>query len=177
MQQEFFTNGCCEYVNIVFHQRLTNSDFYTSCSQLFTILILVIPVLCSAMCVDENNFHLGNTNEMQILCVNLCQCYFMNMIYPWSYSTNALCIQYTVFVDSQILLQHSFNPSQEKDDQLLGEEAQNTGNSVLKQTTRSVRDIFHPKGCSLSAHMTPQNRKGTKNGKIPQHIHRLFLYQ
>ena len=22
----------------------------------------------------------------------------MNMIYPWSYSTNALCIQYTVFV-------------------------------------------------------------------------------
>ena len=98
MQQEFFTNGCCEYVNIVFHQRLTNSDFYTSCSQLFTILILVIPVLCSAMCVDENNFHLGNTNEMQILCVNLCQCCFMNMIYPWSYSTNALCMQYTVSV-------------------------------------------------------------------------------
>jgi hypothetical protein len=31
-----------------------------------------------------------------------------------------------------VLLQHSFNASREKDDQLLGEEAQNTGNSVLK---------------------------------------------
>ena len=71
MQQEFFTNGCCEYVNIVFHQRLTNSDFYTSCSQLFTILILVIPIPCCAMCFDAIKFHLGTSYEMQILCVNL----------------------------------------------------------------------------------------------------------
>ena len=33
---------------------------------------------------------------------------------------------------TRVLLQHSFNASREKDDQLLGEEAQNTGNSVLK---------------------------------------------
>ena len=33
---------------------------------------------------------------------------------------------------TRVLLQHSFNASREKDDQLLGKEAQNTGNSVLK---------------------------------------------
>jgi hypothetical protein len=33
---------------------------------------------------------------------------------------------------TRVLLQHSFNASRVKDDQLLGEEAQNIGNSVLK---------------------------------------------
>ena len=31
--------------------------------------------------------------------------------------------------------------------------------------------------CSLSAQMTPQDRQGTRNGKIPQHMHRLLVYQ
>ena len=31
--------------------------------------------------------------------------------------------------------------------------------------------------CSLSAQMTPRDRQGTRNGKIPQHIRRLFVCQ
>ena len=32
-------------------------------------------------------------------------------------------------------------------------------------------------GCSPSAQMTPRERQGTRNRKIPQHIRRLFVYQ
>ena len=32
-------------------------------------------------------------------------------------------------------------------------------------------------GCSPSAQMTPWDRQGTRNGKIPQHIRRLLVYQ
>jgi hypothetical protein len=32
-------------------------------------------------------------------------------------------------------------------------------------------------GCSPSAQMTPRDRQGTRNGKIPQHMRRLLVYQ
>ena len=32
-------------------------------------------------------------------------------------------------------------------------------------------------GCSPSAQMTPWDRQGTRNGKIPQHMRRLLVYQ
>jgi hypothetical protein len=32
-------------------------------------------------------------------------------------------------------------------------------------------------GCSPLAQMTPRDRQGTRNGKIPQHMRRLLVYQ
>jgi hypothetical protein len=58
------------------------------------------------------------------------------------------------------------------------------GRRPRTQETRSLNRpqevlemYFTLTGCSLSAQMTPQDRQGTRNGKIPQHIRRLLVYQ
>ena len=58
------------------------------------------------------------------------------------------------------------------------------GRRPRTQETRSVNrpqegleTYFTLTGCSLSAQMMLRDRQGTRNGKIPQHIRRLFVYQ
>jgi hypothetical protein len=47
----------------------------------------------------------------------------------------------------------------------------------LNRPQEGLETYFTLTGCSLSAQMTPRDRQGTRNGKIPQHIRRLFVYQ
>ena len=47
----------------------------------------------------------------------------------------------------------------------------------LNRPQERLETFFTLTGCSLSAQMTPQDRQGTRNGKLPQHKHRLIVYQ
>jgi hypothetical protein len=47
----------------------------------------------------------------------------------------------------------------------------------LNRPQEGLETYFTLTGCSLSAQMTPRDRQGTRNGKIPQHIRRLLVYQ
>jgi hypothetical protein len=47
----------------------------------------------------------------------------------------------------------------------------------LNRPHKGLETYFTLTGCSLSAQMTPRDRQCTRNGKIPQHIRRLLLYQ
>jgi hypothetical protein len=47
----------------------------------------------------------------------------------------------------------------------------------LNRPQEGLETYFTLTGCSLSAQMTPRNRQGTRNGKIPQHKRRLIVYQ
>ena len=78
---------------------------------------------------------------------------------------------------TQILLQHSFNASREKDDQLLGRRPRTQETRSLNRPQEGLETYFTLTGCSLSAQMTPRDRQGTRNGKIPQHMRRLLVYQ
>ena len=78
---------------------------------------------------------------------------------------------------TQILLQQSFNASREKDDQLLGRRPRTQETRSLNRPQERLETFFTLTGCSLSAQMTPRDRQGTRNGKIPQHMRRLLVYQ
>ena len=47
----------------------------------------------------------------------------------------------------------------------------------LNRPQEGLETYFTLTGCSLSAQMTPRDRQGTRNGKIPQHMRRLLVYQ
>ena len=47
----------------------------------------------------------------------------------------------------------------------------------LHRPQEGLETYFTLTGCSLSAEMMLRDRQGTRNGKIPQHIHRLFVNQ
>jgi hypothetical protein len=47
----------------------------------------------------------------------------------------------------------------------------------LNRPQERLETYFTLTGCSLSAQMMPRDRQGTRNRKIPQHMHRLFVYQ
>ena len=53
----------------------------------------------------------------------------------------------------------------------------NTGTQSLNSPQERLETFFTLTGCSLSAQMTPWDRQGTRNGKIPQHMRRLLVYQ
>ena len=76
-----------------------------------------------------------------------------------------------------VLLQHSFNASREKDDQLLGRRPRTQETLSLNRPQEGLETYFTLTGCSSSAQMTPRDRQGTRNGKIPQHMCRFFVYQ
>lgn len=78
---------------------------------------------------------------------------------------------------TQILLQQSFNASREKDDQLLWRRPRTQETRSLNRPQEVLEMYFTLTGCSLSAQMTPRDRQGTRNGKIPQHMCRLLVYQ
>ena len=78
---------------------------------------------------------------------------------------------------TRILLQQSFNASREKDDQLLGRRPRTQETRSLNRPQEWLETYFTLTGCSPSAQMTPRDRQGTRNGKIPQHMRRLLVYQ
>jgi hypothetical protein len=47
----------------------------------------------------------------------------------------------------------------------------------LNRPKERLQTYFTLTGCSLSAQMTPRDRQGTRNGKIPQYMCRLHVYQ
>jgi hypothetical protein len=47
----------------------------------------------------------------------------------------------------------------------------------LNRPQEGLESYFTLTGCSLSAQMMPPDRQGTRNGKIPQHMPRLLVYQ
>jgi hypothetical protein len=47
----------------------------------------------------------------------------------------------------------------------------------LNRPQEGLETYFTLTGCSLSAQMTPRDRQGTRNRKIPQHMRRLFVDQ
>ena len=47
----------------------------------------------------------------------------------------------------------------------------------LNRPQERLETFFTLTGCSPSAQMTPRDRQGTRNGKIPQHMRRLLVYQ
>ena len=47
----------------------------------------------------------------------------------------------------------------------------------LNRPQEGLETYFTLTGCSLSAQMMPRDRQGTRNGKIPQHMRRLLVYQ
>jgi hypothetical protein len=47
----------------------------------------------------------------------------------------------------------------------------------LNRPQEGLETYFTLTGCSLSAQMTPRDRQGIRNGKIPQHMCRLLVYQ
>jgi hypothetical protein len=78
---------------------------------------------------------------------------------------------------TRILLQQSFNASREKDDQLLGRRPRTQETRSLSRPQERMETFFTLTGCSPSAQMMPRDRQGTRNGKIPQHMLRLLVYQ
>lgn len=78
---------------------------------------------------------------------------------------------------TQILLQQSFNAAREKDDQLLGRRPRTQETWSLNRPQEWLETYFTLTGCSPSAQMTPRDRQGTRNGKIPQYMRRLLVYQ
>jgi hypothetical protein len=78
---------------------------------------------------------------------------------------------------TQVLLQHSFNASQEKNDQLLGRRPRTQETRSLNRPQERLETDFTLTGCSSSAEMMPRDRYSTRNGKISQHMHRLLVYQ
>ena len=115
----------------------------------------------------------------------------MNMIYPWSYSTNALCIQYTVFVMIKSLTVDNTHTQdtlrsfcsialihlERKMISFWGRRPRTQETRSLNRPQERLETYFTLTGCSLSAQMTPRDRQGTRNGKIPQHMRRLLVYQ
>ena len=77
----------------------------------------------------------------------------------------------------RILLQHSFNASREKDDQLLGRRPRTQETRSLNRPQERLETFFTLTGCSPSSQMMPPDRQGTRNEKIPQHMCRLLVYQ
>jgi hypothetical protein len=51
------------------------------------------------------------------------------------------------------------------------------GTQSLNRLQEGLETYFTLTGCSVSAQMTPRDRQGTRNGKIPQHKRRLIVYQ
>jgi hypothetical protein len=78
---------------------------------------------------------------------------------------------------TRILLQQSFNASRKKDDQLLGRRLITQETRYLNRPQEQLETFFTLTGCSPSAQNTPRDRQGTRNGKIPQHMRRLLVYQ
>ena len=78
---------------------------------------------------------------------------------------------------TRILLQQSFNASREKDDQLLGRRPRTQETRSLNRPRRAVGDVSCPDWLLTISPDDARDRQGTRNGKIPQHTRRLFVYQ
>ena len=115
----------------------------------------------------------------------------MNMIYPWSYSTNGLCMQYTVSVMIKSLTGENTHTQdtlrsfcsialihlKRKMISFWARRLRTQETRSLNRPQEGLETYFTLTGCSLSAQMTPRDRQGTRNGKIPQHMRRLLVYQ
>ena len=110
--------------------------------------------------LNENSSNLLNLGALKLSCV-----------------IRSLAGEDTHTGHTRILLQQSFNASREKDDQLLGRRPRTQETRSLNRPQERLETYFTLTGCSPSAQMMPRDRQGTRNGKIPQHMRRLLVYQ